>query len=683
MKRETLAALAAAAVAALLYAGTLSAGFLTYDDPALVLEPEVVREPTLRHVLDTLAAPIAGSYHPLHTLSYVLDARVHGLDHPGGFHATNVLLFALATALVLAAARRFGASTRGAGVAALLFAVHPSHVESVAWLSERKDCLVVLFVLLALSLAPRSGEPARRWLGTLGLYVLALASKTSAVALAPFLALEAWLDRRLDRRTVAWLAPFALLTVAWLAIEVHTLREAGYTRTLDRGPPSARVRTVVWNLAWYPRRFLDPAPLTPRPDLGLTPEPGAQDLAALATLVGVGALALASLRRDRFFARLAAWFYVALAPISGIVPTTTDVQDRYLLLPSIAACTLLGEVLVRFARRGRLERALALVAAAALAFHWSLASAVYARAWHDDESLWSYVCEADPGNAYGHLGLSGTAFARGDRARARLEAERARGLGAGWLADAFLARIAEAEGRPGEALSLLRDAFRGGGDPALGVALVRLALAQGDAAAADEAAREVASHDPRGFQAKLARAYLEHARGDVALAFRDYDAAAPRIGSADAWLGLAQAARDLGHLDRAGEALAAAERAGAPPFALASERAFLALARADFAAAESAARAGLALEPRAAPVRRALGLALAGEGRLAPAAETLEALVADTGDPLALYDLARVRSRAGERDRAREALARAVAARPDLRARAAHDPLLQGLEGPR
>jgi tetratricopeptide (TPR) repeat protein len=208
---------------------------------------------------------------------------------------------------------------------------------------------------------------------------------------------------------------------------------------------------------------------------------------------------------------------------------------------------------------------------------------------------------------------------------------------------------------------------------------VNLALRLGDRATAEKALAEAERRFPGAPATTLARAYLEHARGDVAAAERDYALVAAGDRSFEAWLGLAQTARARGELDRASDAIDHAERLGATRFAIASERAWIALARGSFDRAEASARDALAADAGSTPARRALGCALAGEGRLEEAERELAAIPGS--DPDALYDLARVRSRAGKSEAAREALARACAARPELRERAARDPLLQGLTG--
>jgi tetratricopeptide (TPR) repeat protein len=676
------AEVAVAALAALVYLGTLDAGFLTYDDPHFVLTPEVVRAPSARTVLATLAAPIEGSYHPLHILSYAVDARLYGMEHPGGFHATNVLLFAVCASLTVRVARRWGLGPRAAALAGALFAVHPSHVESVAWVSERKDVLSGVLVLLALlAIDPKTARPPGR---AFLLFLAALASKTTAVVLAPYLALEAWLEGRRDARTALRVAPFLALGAAWIAIEAHAQKSFGYVRPLERGGLVSQLRLVVWVLAWYPRRFLFPAPLTPHPALEPTEQLGLGDLEAALVLLGLGAAFIASALRSGRIARLLGWFFLALGPVSNVVPMTTHAQDRYLFLPSVAASCLCADLCVSLVRRVPRSQAWALVVVISGAiFACTRATTSYARAWRTDRDLWTWAIAAEPGNAFAHLGLAAALEQADDLDGASSEADAALSAGGGTLASSFRATIAERRGRPDDARRELEGSWRRLSvlPPDDGATLVRLTLAAGDTAAASSWVTILEREDATAGGTKLAEAYLAHARGQLDAAARAYrDAAEARTGlRPNAWLGLAQVERARGELSSAGRAIAKAEASGGPHLAVLLERAQLSIASGEFGRAEDNARAALVLESGSVEARHALGLALAGEGRLGEAAAVLEPLARENGGPWVLYDLARVRSRRGETDLARAALARAIAARPELRERAARDPLLATL----
>jgi tetratricopeptide (TPR) repeat protein len=527
-------ALLAAALGAVLYLPSLGSGFLAYDDPHFILGPEVVRAPSLRAAGAVLAAPVWGSYHPLHILSYALDSLVWGLERPAGFHATNVALFAACCALVVLVARSFGCSARGAALAGVLFAVHPSHVESVAWLTGRKDVLSGVFLLLALLVRERPRL-------AVFFFLLALASKTTAAALAPFLVLDAWLARRPGEearlRAFVRFVPFLVLAAGWIVIEALAQKSVGGVKVRGGGPLES-VAVVLRSLAWYPARFVWPHPLTPRPSLGGSP------LGSLAVL----AFAVAPAFFDRRLARAIAFFFLALAPVSNVVPLANEVQDRYLFLPSIAACCVAGELAGRRKWWG-------LPLAALAVFLLARSTARYEGAWRSDAALWTAAVEADD-NPVARIGLAAARMREGKLDEAKVDVLVAVKGGGGTLALLALAVVDERRGDLPAARAALEEAWRHApGEPPVGAALVRLLAREGNVARARSVLGEFESSAPTATSTHRARAYVLQVEGDLVHAEAEYVLASPEL-ETDDWLTLAAIERRLGRDDRARSALA-------------------------------------------------------------------------------------------------------------------------------
>jgi tetratricopeptide (TPR) repeat protein len=521
-------------LAFLVHTQSIHYGFLQYDDRHFVLEPEVVRAPSLHGVGELFTKPVWGSYHPLHILSYVGDSLVWGLGRPQGFHATNVLLFAVCAALVVPVARSFGLSLRAALVAGALFAVHPSHVESVAWVTGRKDVLSGAFVLLALLARRRTGL-------ALGFFLLALAAKTTAAALAPFLLLEAWLAGRLDRRELARLAPFLVLAAAWLLIEASAQSHLGAAKPLRGGSRVEQLRVVLSALAWYPVRFFWPHPLTIHPELG---EPA--DLQALIVL----ALTIAPVFVSRRYALAAGFFFLALAPVCNLVPLSNEVQDRYLFLPSIAACCVLGALLARRRELG----VVAAIAAGFLAFETSS----YTRSFKDDLALWRQAVEATPSSCLAHIGRAGAFERAGELASALDEAQKAVACGQSALAYAALSTIQEDAGDIAGARFSLEAAWRQpGAQPSMGAALVWNLVRQGDLPAAKAVLASLEARAPGTASTHRARAFVAQLERDLPRAAEEYHAAAAELAPGE-WLNLASIEHSLGRDDEARLAIARA-----------------------------------------------------------------------------------------------------------------------------
>src|SRR5436189_2130070 len=132
------------------FAQTVRHQFVTYDDPQYVYaNPDVSAGVSLRRISWAFTHTIAGNWQPLTTISHMLDCQLYGLD-PSGHHFTNVLLHTIAVILLFLVLRRMTGTLWQSAFVATLFAIHPLHVESVAWISERKDLLSAVFFILTL-----------------------------------------------------------------------------------------------------------------------------------------------------------------------------------------------------------------------------------------------------------------------------------------------------------------------------------------------------------------------------------------------------------------------------------------------------------------------------------------------------------------------------------------------------
>jgi protein O-mannosyl-transferase len=210
------------------YLPSLGNGFTNWDDPHYVTDNPVVLRPTLHAVLTT---PVVGAHTPLTTATLALDHRLWGL-RPGPYHRVNLLLHLANTALVFAFVRALSRGRFWTTVAtSLFFGIHPMHVESVAWITERKDVLYAFFYLLGL-LAYLRHLDRRRWpwlLASFAAFVLALASKPTAMVFPLALLLLDWFMRRTDRLRLALeKLPFLAASVAigWFDIQAQTADSA-------------------------------------------------------------------------------------------------------------------------------------------------------------------------------------------------------------------------------------------------------------------------------------------------------------------------------------------------------------------------------------------------------------------------------------------------------------------------
>ncbi|MBV8199108.1 MAG: tetratricopeptide repeat protein [Acidobacteria bacterium] len=451
-------------------------GFVDFDDPQYVFANPHVRQGLHAAGLRwALTAQVAGHWHPLTLASHMLDVQLFGLN-PKGHHLTSLVLH-LATVLLLFAVlgRMTGSPLRSAAVAAL-FAVHPLHVESVAWIADRKDLLCALFWMLGLAAylrycrAPALG----RYLLVAAAFAASLMAKAMAVSFPLVLLLLDWwpLGRfkgpaRLSK--VAEKLPLLCLAAAGGVIAIHTQAEP--LASGSTAPLALRWANALTSYVAYLGKFLDPRHLSVF--YPFEPVPVARALAAAALLLAITGLAAWGARRAPYLIVGWLWFLVTLAPVIGVLQVGWQgMADRYTYLPSIGLfvaavwgvadlASLAGRAGgARPARGGRLLRAGGVAAAALLLLVLTVMTRRQVRTWSDSFTLFSHSL------AVRESYLAHTNIA---------EALRARGDQAGALAH-YRAAVRLAPRSP-QAHAALGNALRSWGQPAAALQPLRAALA--------------------------------------------------------------------------------------------------------------------------------------------------------------------------------------------------------------
>ncbi len=390
---------------AVIYAQVRTFTFVNLDDQQYVTaNPMVLRGLGWDGVAWAFADFHAANWHPLTWLSHMADVTSFGLD-AGSHHLVNVALHALNAVLLLAfLARATGATWRSAIVAAL-FAVHPLHVESVAWVSERKDVLSGLCFFLALhawvSYARR--PHVTRYLAVAGLLALGLLAKPMLVTL-PFvlLLLDVWpLGRlrledgaRLGRRAARLVAekiPLVAIAAA-AAIVTWIAQGAGETSAvLETVPLGSRVANALVSYVLYLLRTLWPARLAafyPHPVLAGGEIPAWEIAAALVVLGAITAAAVRERSRRPTLLWGWLWFLGTLVPVIGIVQVGEQgLADRYTYLPLVGVFVAVTWGGAELLERVRAPRAAAWVAAALPVVLLTGAAFRQAATWRDSLSL--------------------------------------------------------------------------------------------------------------------------------------------------------------------------------------------------------------------------------------------------------------------------------------------------------
>ncbi len=465
-----------AAVCAVLFAGTvllfsraMQCGFLNYDDPSYVTQNAHVQGGlSWAGVAWAFTAP-ADYWHPLTWLSHMLDWQLYG-SVAAGHHLTSVLWHALNAALAFLLFRRLGAGAGLAAFAAALFAWHPLRVESVVWISERKDvmsgCFFLLTLLAYLGYARRRAA-GRSWGRAYGLTVVAFAaglmSKPILVALPlVLLALDFWpLARRapeapLQLRLLEKLPFFGLAGAASVATVLMQHNVGAFVLDL---PPGARAGNAVVSLARYLGKFLWPVDL-----IVCYSHPGAWPAAAIlgaaALVLGLSWLAWRERRRRPWLATGWLWYLLMLLPVLGLVQVGFQAMaDRYTYLPmlgiEVAVLWSLAPLLRYPPRRLAAAVAAALVLAACAARTWNQEGV-----WRDSVTLFSHATAVSNRNDMAEDFLASAYVAAGRPNEAEVHADRARTLNPrNDRPLVTLAGIREQQGRLAAAAEFLRSAL--------------------------------------------------------------------------------------------------------------------------------------------------------------------------------------------------------------------------------
>ena len=420
-------ALFSALISFIAYLPSLKSGFVNWDDPDYVAENPLVRLADLEALKGVFSTVVSGNWHPLTVLSLALDYRLWGMD-PFGYHLTNVILHALNSALVYLVTRRLikektdeETASVAAFTTAVLFGIHPAHVESVAWIAERKDVLSAFFFLLSVLSYLRYSRTgsAARYAASLILFIPALLSKPMAVTLpVVLLILDFYPLERISggvggvKRVLVEKAPFFALSAVSSALTLWAQKAGGAIVPYEAYPFYFRAAIAVRALFFYLYKMILPFDLAP-----FYPMPERADLfnsffvLSAVVFAAVTVFCALTFRRQRLVTSVWAYYLVTLSPVIGIIQVGSQAAaDRYTYIPGIGPFMLAGlfaGLVYERAPRALLKVLCALVIAAVL----TALSAVTLRqeaVWRDSVTLWTHEIKAHPNVslAYNNRGLA-------------------------------------------------------------------------------------------------------------------------------------------------------------------------------------------------------------------------------------------------------------------------------------
>ena len=515
------------ALVLLVYEPVRSFDFVNVDDQQYVhANPHVLRGLDAGGAAWAFTTFHAANWHPLSWLSHMADVTFLG-PAPGPMHVVNVLLHLANALLLLGWLRLATGATWRSGLVAALFAVHPQHVESVAWISERKDLLSTLFCFLALLAWARHARHPRRatYLATLAALAAGLLAKPMVVTLPLLLLLlDAWplgrLRTPIDRRRTLGLffekVPFLVLAALSVAVTILAQQEGGAVSTFAGIPASERVSNAVASYALYLVRTLWPVNLAsfyPHP-IASGGTDGLEVAGASALLAAVSWLALRMSRQRPYVAWGWAWYLLTLLPVIGLVQVGEQAQaDRYTYVPLVGvfvAAVWTGADLLRGARRA--WQTAARIVAGTVVVGLAIVARAQVGTWRDSVALHRHAIAVTERNWKAWAGLADAELDRGRIAEATSAAWESLRISPG--SPEALNVLGVAEGRSGQhELALRRFEQAVQARPSYAEAWYNLGTAYGtlgDHRRAAEAFRRTVSLRPEDARAwfNLAIAYL-------------------------------------------------------------------------------------------------------------------------------------------------------------------------------
>jgi tetratricopeptide (TPR) repeat protein len=430
-KSSFLIVLALIAINIVIYAPTLQHGFSNYDDPFYVRDnTEVSHGLTGQGVIWAFTATHAANWHPLTWLSHMLDVQLFGMN-AGRHHIANILLHIINSILLFWVLRRTTGAWFQSALVAFLFAVHPLHVESVAWISERKDVLCAFFGMLTFhAYINYTRRPLfRNLLIVIGAFSLGLMAKPMLVSLPILLLLfDIWPLHRVSLEAGQkgiWLQlirekiPLFAIAAVSCIITVIAQSRGGAVQSFDAIPLSSRTINALASYVVYIGQMLWPGNLAAYYPF----EPISAWLAVFSILILIAA-SIAAFRFARLYPYLLAgwiWYLCALLPVIGLVQVGGQARaDRYTYMPHIGLFIMAVWGIAKIIECSRDLKIAFGSAAVLLVCALTIVAREQVHFWKNDVALWERAVQVTPENCFLRANL-GMALVSNDNLEAALE----------------------------------------------------------------------------------------------------------------------------------------------------------------------------------------------------------------------------------------------------------------------
>jgi len=385
---------------------SLKNGFVFWDDDTHIYQNITIHTLDTEHIGDIFTGKVNEIYIPLTSLSFAIEDHFFGRK-PFIYHLDNLLLHLAIVAFVFWFGLQLGLSALGSGAAALLFGIHPMHVESVAWVTERKDVLYSFFYMAALlsycryldftkSTPSMQNKKLTRFLVlTVFFGILSMLAKPMALSLPLILLLLDWFyGRKIDRSAIVEKIPLVLgvAGITWITYVTHA-------RVPGEGGAIESLLIWSWTCIFYLRQFIFPSMLVPVYQL---PKPivfSDPQYFVPVIIICLLILAIFRFRKYRWFIFSIAfyWFSIFFMLRYDETKDINIVADRFMYLPSLGFCFLLGyglQWIIDLKARRIVIPVVAMISMIMVFF--SIQTRQQCRIWHDSISLWKHQLQYYP-----------------------------------------------------------------------------------------------------------------------------------------------------------------------------------------------------------------------------------------------------------------------------------------------
>lgn len=391
---------------------TINNGWVNWDDGGYVLENELIKTLNVEGIISIFKAPnVVGNYHPITVLSLAIDYAISSTN-PITYHLHNLLLHLLNVVLAFLFISTLFRNTQVAFVVALLFGIHPMHVEAVAWVSARKDLLYTAYLLLGLlsylqySDCPSTSKKRGWYVLSFLLFGCSLLSKGVAIVFPAYLFLiDYFKGKKLSLFYFIEKLPFVILSVCFTAISFYSQNLEGAFITEVEFPFINRMAIASTSFLTYLFESLLPINLSP-----FHPYPF-QKLINFPNYFYFSLLAIPGLCLFCWYAYRKNWkviifgilfFTLTLIPVLQLIPLGRAMMaERYTYVAYLGLFTLFGLALIRFTNQNPLKQKIGFGVFAILVLLFSSMSFSYSKSWKNGETLWSAVIDHYPKDYFG------------------------------------------------------------------------------------------------------------------------------------------------------------------------------------------------------------------------------------------------------------------------------------------